>query len=310
MEKGQIIKTTGSWYTVRAVNGEKFRCRIRGKMRTEGFKNTNPVVVGDYVDFEISDSTVREGIITGLNERTNYIVRKSTNYSKQSHIIAANLDQAFLLVTIAVPETSPEFIDRFLMTAEAYRIPASLVFNKIDMFTPEDLEFLDYLACIYKEIGYPCYRISALKGTQLDELKAAMAGKITLLSGNSGVGKTTLINTIEPHLKLKVGEISEYHLKGKHTTTFAEMVELSFGGFLIDTPGIKGFGLINMEKEELYHFFPEIFRHASGCQYYNCTHTHEPGCAVKKAVENGAISESRYNSYLNIFFEKDNKHRI
>ncbi len=310
LKKGLVIKSTGSWYLVKDTNGNKYECRIRGKLRLDGIKSTNPIIVGDNVEFEIEDIEKNIGLIKNLCERKNYIIRKATNLSKRTHIIAANVDHAYLIVTIALPETSTEFIDRFLVSAEAYRIPVSLIFNKIDIFLKEHLEYMHKLVEIYEKIGYKCFEVSALNNINIDILRNKMKGKVNVVAGHSGVGKSTLINIIAPNAKLKVGELSEYHLKGKHTTTFAEMIEFNSGGYIIDTPGIKGFGVIDMEKEELYHFFPEIFKISKKCFYYNCTHIHEPNCAVLKAVENGNISISRYNSYLNLFHKEDNKHRI
>ncbi|MBU0766008.1 MAG: ribosome small subunit-dependent GTPase A [Bacteroidetes bacterium] len=307
MEKGLVIKCVGSSYRVKRINGEKITCMIRGKLRMKGVKTTNPVTVGDFVDIEIVDGG-KNGIIRSVHDRRNYIIRKSTNLSRQHHVIAANIDQAFLMATLAYPETTPTFIDRFLATAEAYRIPVIILFNKMDMYSDSMLEYLDHLTGIYKTIGYECISTSAVTGENTETVRNLMKGKISLVSGHSGVGKSLLINVIEPGLDLKIKEISSYHLKGKHTTTFSEMFELSCGGYIIDTPGIKAFGLTDMYKEEIYHFFPEMFRLSSECRFYNCTHLHEPGCAVKKGVEDGKISESRYISYLGMM-EEDSKYR-
>ncbi len=285
-----------------------YYCKIRGRLRLEGIKSTNPVAVGDYVDFDIEKE--QNGVIVHLCKRKNYIIRKSTNLSKRSHIIAANIDEAFLIATIVLPETPVEFIDRFLLTAEAYGIKTTLLFNKTDVLNNNQRQQLEYLTNIYLGAGYEVMKISALKRTNTEALKQKMKDKINLLAGNSGVGKSTLINVLCPEAKRKVRDISETHLTGKHTTTFAEMIELDKGGYLIDTPGIKGFGLVNIKKEELHHFFPEIFKFSKKCFYYNCTHIHEPKCAVRQAVEEDMISESRYNSYYNIFQSDDNKHRI
>lgn len=298
--QGLVIKSTGSWYEVLTPGGEVVSCRIKGKFRTRDIKSTNPIAVGDRVEFE-PEPEQQTGVINKLEERKNYIIRKSVNLSKQTQIIAANLDQAFLIVTLASPRTSLGFIDRFLVTAEAYHIPASLIFNKVDLFSDEGLEILDQYKSIYENIGYPCYVVSALKGTNIDEVKALLKDKVTLISGHSGVGKSTLINALLPGFELKTGEISDWSDKGKHTTTFAEMFALPFGGYLIDTPGIRELGVIDIEKAELGHYFPEIRERMSQCKFYNCRHINEPGCAVVDAVENGEIDPSRYDSYLSIY---------
>lgn len=313
MNTGIVIKSTGSWYTVKSDNGQLIDCKIKGNFRIKDIKSTNPIAVGDQVAFRIdefdeADTNKKVGLITEIFDRKNYIVRKSPNLSKQSHIIAANIDQAFLVVTINYPITTPTFIDRFLASAEAYRIPCTLIFNKIDRFNPEQTAHLDSLIEIYENIGYRCLKTSTKKNIGLDTLKMWMTDKINVFSGHSGVGKSSLINRIEPTLNLKTKEISEYHLSGQHTTTFSEMYELSFGGYIIDTPGIKGFGMLDMEKPEIGHYFPEIFARLEKCQYYNCTHTHEPGCEVKRAVVENEIAESRYYSYLGLL-ESDEKYR-
>lgn len=297
--KGLVIKSTGSWYIVRNESGEIIECRIKGKFRMDGIKNTNPVAVGDIVTYEF-ESEVNKGIITELEPRRNYIIRKSTNLSKQSHIIAANIDQAFLLVTLAMPRTSVGFVDRFLITAEAYSIPTSLVFGKIDIYTEEEREQLQQWTKLYEAIGYKCYEVSALTGQGIEQLRLLMINKTSLFSGHSGVGKSSLVNVLEPGLKLKTGELSAAHSKGIHTTTFAELFVLSNGGFVIDTPGIKEFGMFDMKKEELSHFFPEMRALFNKCKYDSCRHLSEPGCAVKHGVETGKIAESRYNTYLAI----------
>ena len=305
---GLVIKNTGSWYQVKTDDGQLINCKIKGNFRLKGIKSTNPIAVGDKVDIDIN----KEGtaFITAIDDRKNYIIRRSSNLSKQSHIIAANLDQCFLVVTINYPETSTIFIDRFLATAEAYNIPVSIIFNKTDCYDEDELHYLDALINLYSHIGYPCYRISALNHTVIDELRQLLNNKITLFSGNSGVGKSTLINTIHPDLNIRTGEISEYHNKGTHTTTFSEMYEIGENGYLIDTPGIKGFGTFDMAHEEIGHYFKEIFEYSAQCKYNNCTHVHEPGCAVRKAVEEHFISESRYTSYLNMLEdENENKYR-
>ena len=300
------MKSTGSWYSVRLESGEQVECRIKGKFRMKGIKTTNPVAVGDVVEIEAG---AEGGVISQIMDRKNYIIRKSTNLSKEAHIIAANVDQAMLVVTVNHPVTSTVFIDRFLASVEAYRIPAILVFNKIDLYGEDDLLMLGALTQIYMQAGYECLHVSSLTGDGIEDVVAALKDKITVFSGLSGVGKSSLVNRVEPGLDLKVAEISESHDTGKHTTTFAEMFPLSFGGYIVDTPGIRAFGLIHMEKNEISHYFPEIFKRATGCKYYNCTHIHEPGCAVLEAVENGEISESRYFSYVSMFEEGEDKYR-
>lgn len=306
MEKGVVIKSTGSWYLVRNDKGEQVQCRIRGKLRLKGSRTTNPVAVGDLVELEKGSDGY---VIARIGERRNYVIRKSTNLSKESHIIAANVDLALLIATIDHPETSTVFIDRFLATTEAYRIPAAIVFNKTDLYDETALNRLEELKFLYESIGYPVLAISASRGDNLEEVKNLLKDKITVLSGMSGVGKSSLINRIEPELHLKTALISEAHDTGKHTTTFAEMFELKEGGYIIDTPGLRSFGMIDMQKEEISHFFPEIFRTASQCRFYNCTHTHEPGCAVIEALRQGKISESRYWSYLSILEDSGEKYR-
>lgn len=294
--KGVVIKSTGSWYTVLGEDHQRYESRIRGHFRLKGIKSTNPVAVGDHVTIEPEGTG--NAVIVDLNERKNYIIRKSTNLSKQTHIIATNIDQAFLVATLVLPRTSTGFIDRFLVTAEAYGIPANIIFNKADLYDEELNDYLEDLVAIYELAGYKCYVISAFNEGDIQTLREVMTDKVNLISGHSGVGKSTLINAIEPNLKLKVGEISEVHSKGKHTTTFAEMFELSNGGFIIDTPGIKEFGLVNIEKHELGHYFPEIRERMHDCQFNNCLHVNEPKCAVRAAVEEGLIAESRYENYL------------
>lgn len=313
MNKGIVIKSTGSWYTVKAENGQLVECKIKGNFRIKDIKSTNPIAVGDQVEFRLDDPEGSEtakpvGLISEIADRKNYIVRRSPNLSKQSHIIAANIDQAFLVVTVNYPITTPTFIDRFLASAEAYRIPCTLIFNKVDRFNREQTAHMDDLIEVYQNIGYRCLKTSTKKNIGLDTLKSWMTDKINVFSGHSGVGKSSLINKIEPGLNLKTKEISEYHLSGQHTTTFSEMFELSFRGYIIDTPGIKGFGMLDMEKWEIGHYFPEIFKRLEKCQYYNCTHTHEPGCEVKRAVIENEIAESRYYSYLGLL-EGDEKYR-
>jgi len=298
--KGLVIKSTGSWYQVKTDKGDIVDCRIKGKFRIKGIQTTNPIAAGDVVEIEI-EPDLGTGVITQLSERRNYIIRKSVNLSKQAQIIAANLDQAFLIVTLASPRTSLGFIDRFLVTAEAYDVPAGLIFNKLDLFSDEGLEILEEQQHIYKSIGYPCYAVSALEKTHIDEIAEILKDKTTLFSGHSGAGKSSLINAIIPGASLKTGAVSDWSDKGQHTTTFAEMHELPFGGYLIDTPGIREFGIIDIEQQELGHFFPEFRERMNECKFYNCHHIHEPGCAVIDAVENGEIEISRYESYLSIY---------
>jgi len=304
--EGLVTKSTGSWYQVQTPGGQRFDCRIKGIFRTKGITTTNPIAVGDQVDFEMEPEQ-GTGVITELRPRKNYIIRKSINLSKQAQIIAANLDQAFLIVTLASPRTSLGFIDRFLVTAEAYDIPASLIFNKLDLFSDEGLEILADYKSIYEDIGYSCYEVSALLGTNIDQISALIADKVTLFSGHSGVGKSSLINVLLPDLKLRTTEISEWHDKGMHTTTFAEMFELPQGGYIIDTPGIRELGVIDIEKNELSHFFPEMRARLNQCRFNSCRHINEPGCAVIKAVENGEIELSRYESYLSIYHGNDTR---
>lgn len=303
---GIVTKSTGSWYQVQTPEGQKFDCRIKGKFRIKGITTTNPIAVGDKVDFDMEPEQ-QTGIITKLHERKNYIIRKSINLSKQAQIIAANLDQAFLVVTLASPRTSLGFIDRFLVTAEAYHIPAILVFNKLDLFSDAGLEILAEYRAIYENLGYRCFEVSALNGTHVDEVIAALKDKVSLFSGHSGVGKSTLINKILPGLQLRTGEVSERSDKGMHTTTFAEMFELPFGGAIIDTPGIRELGIIDIEQAELGDLFPEIRHYREHCRFKNCRHINEPGCAVIEAVENDEIAPSRYDSYTSIYHGHDTR---
>lgn len=296
--KGLVVKNTGSWYTVRTDDGQLLDCKVKGNFRLKGIRTTNPVAVGDRVEVN------EEGWIVNIEDRRNYIIRKSINLSKQSHIIAANVDQAFLIVTVANPQTSTTFIDRFLASAEAYRVPVVLIFNKTDLLDEDTLHYQQAVVNLYETIGYECRQISAETGDGVDELHAMLDGKITLLSGNSGVGKSTLINRLVPGANLRTAEISDAHNTGMHTTTFSEMIELS-SGYLIDTPGIKGFGTFDMEPEEITSYFKDIFHFSKDCRFSNCTHTHEPGCAVLKAVEEHYIAESRYQSYLSMLDDKE-----
>lgn len=306
---GIVTKSTGSWYTVYMENGKKVDCRLKGKFRIKGIKSTNPVAVGDQVNFEF-EAGKETGVINHISERKNYIIRKSVNLSKQTHIIAANIDIAFLLVTIDNPPTFTGFIDRFLATAEAYSIPAVILFNKIDMYDAGLLAKKTILTELYTSIGYTCIDVSATKNINIDKVIALMKGKTTMFSGHSGVGKSTLINTIEPSLNLKTSEISKQHKQGLHTTTFAEMFELSFGGFIIDTPGIKGFGVVDFEPSEITDYFPEFFELKSKCKFNNCMHINEPSCAIKDAVEKDKIAFSRYKSYLQIVEGDEENYRV
>jgi ribosome biogenesis GTPase len=305
---GTVYKSTGSWYTVKTEDNSFLECRIKGKFRMKGIKSTNPIAVGDIVDYELEETTdVTTGTITNIHERKNYIVRKSVNLSHQMHIIASNIDVVFLLVTINNPPTTTSFIDRFLVTAEAYGIEAVLVFNKIDTFDDATLDEQLYLQYIYSNIGYKCLRVSSTEGKGIEELKAMMKGKVSMFSGHSGVGKSTLVNALEPTLNLKTKKISEQHQQGQHTTTFAEMFDLSFGAQIIDTPGIRGFGIVDMEKQEIGDYFPEFFALKDQCKFNNCLHKDEPHCAVKDALEKDEIAWSRYKSYIQIL-EGDDEH--
>lgn len=305
---GLVVKNTGSWYTVKTDSGQLIDCKLKGNFRLKGIRSTSPVAVGDFV--QIVTNAEGTAMITAIDDRKNYIIRKSPNLSKQSQIIAANLDQAFLLVTIKYPETSTIFIDRFLAGAEAYRIPVVLVFNKTDLLNEEEHHYQQMMMNLYETIGYHCVEISAETGQGMEVIDALLAQKVTLLSGNSGVGKSTLINVLIPHAEQRTAEISDAHGTGIHTTTFSEMIALPHGGYVIDTPGIKGFGTFDIEPEELTSYFKEIFTFSKDCKFNNCTHTHEPGCAVRTAVENHYISESRYQSYLSMLDDKEeNKYR-
>lgn len=301
---GLVIKSTGSSYLVRTPDGAVHECRIKGTFRLKGIKSTNPVAVGDWVEFKTSQDGM-PAYITSIGERRNYIVRRSSNLSKQSHILACNLDQCLLLVTVSHPETSTVFIDRFLASAWAYRIPVTLVINKQDLLTENDLETARAWTDIYSRIGYSCIMCDSLHGTGFEQIESLLKDKVTLLSGNSGVGKSTFVNRLVPDLQQRTAAVSEKHDTGMHTTTFTEMFELPGGGWIIDSPGVKGFGTFDMEVHEVSHYFPEIFETQSRCRYQDCTHTCEPGCAVLEAVESGLISPSRYNSYLSILEDMD-----
>ncbi|MGD0711592.1 MAG: ribosome small subunit-dependent GTPase A [Bacteroidales bacterium] len=301
--KGIVTKSTGSQYTVMSSDGKRFECKLKGNFKIKGLSSTNPISVGDKVEFE-SKSGESFGIINKIEDRNNYIVRKSTKLSKRQHIIACNIDRAIIVVTLAFPRTSTGFIDRFLVTAEEYHIPAFIVFNKSDLYPDDFFTYLEELRSVYESIGYKCIVTSAHKHSGLDELEGILKGKISLFLGHSGVGKSALINAIQPGLNLKLGVISAYHLKGQHTTTFAEMHSLSFGGFIIDTPGIKELGMIHVKPEEIAGYFPEMRALLPQCKFYNCTHIHEPGCAVLQALEQGEINAGRYHNYLGMLNDK------
>ncbi len=307
VRKGLVVKTTGSWYLVK-VDDKEIKCKIRGKLRLEGFESTSPVVVGDYVFVDINDSE-KACAIVDIDQRERCIMRKAQKWSKQKQILACNIDQAVLVATFIMPETPLEFIDRFLVSATAYKIPAIIVFNKIDLYTDELIEYMHEIMDMYEKIGYQTLAVSALEKTNLDEFKALLKDKVSVLAGNSGVGKSSLINAIDPHLNIKTQDISYKHLTGRHTTTYTQMYELEFGGYIIDTPGIRGFGLADMSKQDVAHNFPEMFQYLGQCKYYNCTHLHEPGCAVRDAVERGEIPLSRYRSYVNIMLDENDKYR-
>jgi ribosome biogenesis GTPase len=308
LKQGVVLKSTGSHYKVLGEDGKIADCSVKGRLRIKELRNTNPIAVGDRVVFEIDDKS-GSSVISEVLDRRNYILRKASNLSRHSQIIAANIDQVFLMITIVLPETPVEFIDRFLITAEAYRVPASIIINKTDLYSTDDTEKMEYLMAKYGRIGYDCIQLSLYKETGLERLRDLLKDKISLISGNSGVGKTTLLNYLNPGLNLKTEAISDYHKQGKHITTFPEMHKMPFGGFVIDTPGIRGFGVVDMAREEIYHFFREIFTASKGCRFNNCLHLDEPECAVREAVERGEIDFSRYRSYLNIMYGDNRKYR-
>lgn len=301
--RGVVIRNTGSWYDVRTDSGQLFACKVKGNFRLRGIRSTNPVAVGDFVVIRPHDDGT--ALIEEIEDRKNYIIRKASNLSAQSHIIAANVDEACLVVTLSHPETSLTFVDRFIASAEAYRVPVILIFNKIDLYSADEKRYLDAVIHLYTTIGYPCVALSAETGENIDKLLEMLQGKTCLFSGNSGVGKSTLLNRMIPEAHAKTALLSEAHDQGQHATTFSEMYDLPQGGFIIDTPGIRGFGTFDFEREEVSHYFREIFEIGQSCRFGNCTHTHEPGCAVQKALENHEISESRYHSYLSILDDKD-----
>jgi ribosome biogenesis GTPase len=303
-KQGIVVKSTGSRYRVLDVDGNIHECHLRGRFRVSGIRTTNPVAVGDHVTVDIT-----EGVIVSLSPRKNYIIRRASNLSKESQIIAANIDQAFLIVTVRMPATPLEFIDRFLATAEAYSIPAVLVVNKTDLYGNEEMALAMKIKAVYEKIGYRCLLISVTEGIGLEEVSLLLKNKTTLVSGNSGVGKSTLLNRLNPDLALRTGPVSDYHEQGKHITTFPEMHPLPDGGYIIDSPGIRGFGVIDFDRREIYHFFPEIFRISSGCRFHNCLHMDEPGCAVTDAVSRNEIELWRYKSYLSMVFEDNEKYR-
>ena len=310
--KGLVIRNTGSWYVVRTDDGQLFDCKVKGNFRLKGIRSTNPVAVGDRVSIT-PGADGKTALIDSLEDRKNYIIRKANNLSKQSHIIAANVDQAALIVTISHPETSTTFIDRFLASAEAYRVPVVLIFNKTDIYSEDELHYLQAIVTLYESLGYPCLRCSASSGEGIEAIRQEFAGKTTLLSGNSGVGKSTILNQLIPDANVKTAEISSAHDTGMHTTTFSEMYTLptlnsqpsTLNSFIIDTPGIKGFGTFDMERTEVSHYFREIFQIGQECRFDDCTHTNEPGCAVLQAVEENRIAQSRYTSYLSMLEDKD-----
>ena len=304
--KGVVLKSTGKWYTVELNDGSVISARIRGRLRLDGLRTTNPIAVGDIVILDDNPDDEGKHCISDFEKRKNYIVRKSTNLSKQMQILAANVDRAYLLVTLKSPTTQLAFIDRFLVAAESFRIPTTILFNKIDQYAPIEIETVDYLCELYESIGYPCYKISAENKTNIDFLREEIKGKQVMISGHSGVGKSTLVNALDPAMDLRTGEISQAHLQGQHTTTFAEMHKLASGGYIIDTPGIRAFGIVDLDKEVISHYFPEMRSLIGECKFHNCQHLNEPKCAVKEAVENETIAGSRYATYVQLLTEDEN----
>ena len=307
MQEGKILKSTGKWYIVELEDGTLVDCRIRGKIRLDGLRTTNPIAAGDQVELTDDRDEEGKGVITSVKERKNYIARKSTNLSKQSQILAANIDKAYLMVTLKSPVTHLAFIDRFLVSAESFRVPVTILFNKVDTYNEDELFYLDALMDLYENIGYPCHKISAENALNIDFIRDEITGNQVMISGHSGVGKTTLINQLDSNLELRTGEISEYHQQGQHTTTFAEMHKLQTGGYIIDTPGIRAFGIVDLDKEVMSHYFPEMRALLGTCKYHNCQHLNEPHCNIKKAIEEGNISESRYQTYLQLMSEDENE---
>ena len=307
MQEGKILKSTGKWYIVELEDGTLVDCRIRGKIRLDGLRTTNPIAAGDQVELTDDRDEEGKGVITSVKERKNYIARKSTNLSKLSQILAANIDKAYLMVTLKSPVTHLAFIDRFLVSAESFRVPVTILFNKVDTYNEDELFYLDALMDLYENIGYPCHKISAENALNIDFIRDEITGNQVMISGHSGVGKTTLINQLDSNLDLRTGEISEYHQQGQHTTTFAEMHKLQTGGYIIDTPGIRAFGIVDLDKEVMSHYFPEMRALLGTCKYHNCQHLNEPHCNIKKAIEEGNISESRYQTYLQLMSEDENE---
>jgi len=307
-QDGVVVKSTGSWYLVRFADGELLSCRMRGKIRMQGLKTTNPVSVGDKVTvLKEKNGDEESGVITGIHPRFNFLARKSVNLSKRSHILAANIDRIYLLVTLVAPVTHLAFIDRFLVSAESFRIPTTLLFNKIDLYFPQDIEVVEEMMAIYERIGYPCYKISALNKENIAFLREEIKDKQVMIAGHSGSGKSTLVNSLDPNLNARVGEISMVHLQGQHTTTFAEMYPLSTGGYIIDTPGIKAFGLIDLDKQVFSHYFPEMRAVMNACKFHNCRHLSEPNCRVKELVELGEIAQSRYYNYVQLMQDDEDE---
>jgi len=307
LQIGKVLKSTGKWYIVQLTNGDVVDCRIRGKIRLDGLKTTNPIAAGDQVNISSERDEEGKGVILSVLKRKNYIARKSTNLSKQSQILAANIDRAYLMVTLKSPVTHLAFIDRFLVSAESFRVPVTLLFNKIDTYSDDDLFYLDALIDLYVSIGYACHKISAANTFNIDFLREEINNQQVMISGHSGVGKTTLINRLDTSLSLRTGEISSYHQQGQHTTTFAEMHHLKTGGYIIDTPGIRAFGIVDLEKEVISHYFPEMRALLGTCKFYNCQHLNEPQCNIKLSVEKGLISESRYQTYIQLMTEDENE---